>query len=109
MFALIMGVMLFGFDALADDQTIWQNTFNVLLKTFKNVRVIVYVIGAFGLIGIAIGGIMGKINFKWLGYLAAGLAILAVADWVISYATGAREAKDPTANIQWSENLLGNN
>ena len=94
-FALIVGLAFYGFDALAGsgtggaDNKIWTNAFNTMVRVFKNVRVIVYVIGAFGLIGIAIGGIMGKINFKWLGYLAAGLAIVAVADWVINFATSA--------------------
>ena len=82
--ALAVGLVFYGFDAAADDN-VFKKAFNTLVTVFNNVRVIVYVIGAFGLIGIAIGGIVGKINFKWLGYLAAGLAIVAVADAVIKY------------------------
>lgn len=105
-FALVMGLLFCGLDAMADDKAVFQNTFNVLARTFKNVRVIVYVIGAFGLIGIALGGIVGKINFKWLGYLAAGLAIIAVADWVVTYAIGARNNTNANADITFDENSL---
>ena len=88
--ALVVGLVFYGFDAAADDMTdIWKSAFNTMVRVFNNVRTIVYVIGAFGLIGIAIGGIVGKINFKWLGYLAAGLAIVAVADLFIRWATSA--------------------
>ena len=107
--ALVVGLVFYGFDALAaggSENQIWTNAFNTMVRVFKNVRTIVYVIGAFGLIGIAIGGIVGKINFKWLGYLAAGLAIVAVADLVIRFATkaGSDNSTSQTADItldQW--------
>ena len=105
-FVALVGIVFYGFDTLAapvgDVNKGWQNAFDVLVKTFKNVRTLVYVIGAFGLIGIAIGGIMGKIKWAWLGYLAAGLAIVAAADLIISYAVGSRNA-DRQA-IQWEDN-----
>lgn len=97
--------MFYGFDAAAAGggvtTDVWQKAFNTLVKVFKNVRVIVYVIGAFGLIGIAIGGIVGKINFKWLGYLAAGLAIVAVADGIITYVTKPGDTGDKNADISF--------
>ena len=103
----VVGVMFCGFDALAQNYNAtqgWNTAFNVMIKTFKNVRTLVYVIGAFGLIGIAIGGIMGKIKWQWLGYLAAGLAIVAAADMIISYATGfGKNTVDKNADITWSE------
>ena len=103
-FALIMGIMLFGFDALATNSTpgsdnIFGRTFNVLGNVFKNVRVIVYIIGAFGLIGIAVMAILGKMQFKWLAYLAIGLAIVAAADLVVKFATGS--GKGDTSAVQY--------
>jgi len=112
--ALVAGLVFYGFDAAAagtSDNTLFRNAANVMIRTFKNVRVIVYIIGAFGLIGIAIGGIVGKINFKWLGYLAAGLAIVAVADWVISYVAKVRSSgtEVSTTAIKWSDVESGMN
>lgn len=106
--ALVAGLVFYGFDAAAGDGQIWTNAFNTMVRVFKNVRTIVYVIGAFGLIGIAIGGIVGKINFKWLGYLAAGLAIVAVADLIITWVTKAgTSSTNQTADIKiedWNTN-----
>ena len=110
-FALIVGIMLFGFDALAaqaanppanasDD--IFQRAFAVTASVFKNVRLIVYIIGGFGLIGLAFMGILGKIQFKWLVALAVGLAIVAAADLVVSYATEKTRSQDNTASVQWT-------
>jgi len=105
-FALVMGLLFCGFDAMADAGTdVFKTVFTTLGNVFKNVRIVVYIIGAFGLIGVAIGGIVGKINFKWLGYLAAGLAIVAVADLVVSYAIGARD-NTSAEQVQWDENYL---
>ena len=101
--ALVVGLVFYGFDAFAaDEKQIWTNAFNTMVRVFKNVRTIVYVIGAFGLIGIAVGAIMGKLQFKWLAYLAAGLAIVAVADLIIRFATqaGTSTTTSPDADIK---------
>ena len=92
MWALVVGLFLYGFEALAqnaggDTNSAFKRAANIMTTTFKNVRMIVYILGAFGLIGIAVGAIMGKINFKWLAVLAIGLAIVAGADAIIKYAT----------------------
>ena len=108
-FALIMGVMLFGFDALADANSgtsnIFTRTFTVLGNVFKNVRVIVYIIGAFGLIGIAVMAILGKMQFKWLAYLAIGLAIVAAADLVVKFATNAGKTDNDSTTAYTSQDI----
>ena len=88
-FALVAGIMLFGFDAAAAGD-LFQTAFSVVGTVFRNVRMIVYILGAFGLIGIAVMAILGKMQFKWLAYLAIGLAIVAAADLVVNYAITAR-------------------
>ena len=101
-FALVIGVLLYGFDAAAEG--VFTKAANVLKTTFKNVRMIVYVVGAFGLIGIAIGGILGKINFKWLAFLAIGLAIVAAADGIVNYAIqGTNQNNDQSGNVGYSD------
>lgn len=85
MFAVALAVGMFAFEVAAQTN-VFQTSIRLMSGTFKNVRVIVYVLGAFGLIGLAIGGIMGAIKWKWLGMLACGLGIIAVADGVVNYA-----------------------
>ena len=48
------------------------------VNTFRAVRTIIFIVGGFGLVGVAFGAIFGKINWKWFAGLAVGLAILLV-------------------------------
>ena len=57
-------------------------------NVFKAVRTIVFVVGGFGLVGLATLAIFGKIKWPWFGALAVGLGVLAAAGALISYATG---------------------
>ena len=102
-FAVVVGILLYGFGAAAADD-IFQKAFNVTATVFKNVRFIVYIIGGFGLIGLAVAAILGKMNFKWLVYVALGLAIVAAADLIVSYAT---TSKDGKTAIKWENDPFG--
>ena len=106
--ALVMGVLFYGFDAAAAGNDIFTRAFNTLANVFKNVRVIVYILGAFGLIGLAIAFIFGKMQFKWLALLAIGLAIVAAADMIVSYAVKGGSTDQLTgdiSNADWESQL----
>ncbi len=60
-------------------------------SVFAGVRKIVFVLGGFGLIGLAMAAIFGKIQWKWFGALAVGLSILALASTVVKYIVGNEE------------------
>lgn len=55
---------------------------------FTNVRIITFILGGFGLVGIAYQAIIGKVKWSWFAGLAVGLALLAAAGAIIDYATG---------------------
>ena len=57
-------------------------------NVFQSVRTIVFVIGGFGLVGLAVQAIFGKVKWPWFGALAVGLGVLAAAGAIINYATG---------------------
>ncbi|MCQ2914503.1 MAG: hypothetical protein MJ247_04850 [Alphaproteobacteria bacterium] len=57
-------------------------------KVFASVRTVTFVIGGFGLVGVAAGAIFGQVKWRWVAALAIGLAILAVAGGVVDYVTG---------------------
>lgn len=58
------------------------------LTLFQHIKVLIFVVGAFGLIGIAFQAIFGKVKWTWFAGLAVGLAILAAAGAIVNYATG---------------------
>ncbi|MGN1063082.1 MAG: TrbC/VirB2 family protein [Alphaproteobacteria bacterium] len=85
------------------------DVFSVVLErmvtTFQNVRSVIFVVGGFGLVGLAFGAIFGKVSWKWLAALACGLAIVAVAGAVVDYVTQADSAKTAYAPGQFGDTL----
>ncbi len=57
-------------------------------NVFKEVKTITFILGGFGLVGIAFQAIMGKVKWVWFAGLAVGLGILAAAGSIVQYATG---------------------
>lgn len=58
------------------------------VAVFNHVKGIIFVVGGFGLVGIAFQAIFGKVKWSWFAGLAIGLAILAAAGAIVNYATG---------------------
>lgn len=56
-------------------------------STFANVRIVMFIIGGFGFIGIAAMAFFGRFDWKWGFSLVGGLMILAAAGGLIYYAT----------------------
>ena len=67
---------------------------------FQNVRQIVFIMGAFALVGFAIAAIFGKLEWKKVAILAVGLALLAVASQVVNYAIDKDQME---ADVDWTE------
>ena len=57
-----------------------------LIELFKNAKMIVFVIGGFGLIALAFQAIFGKVKWPWFAALAFGLAVVAAAGAIVNYA-----------------------
>lgn len=58
-------------------------------KLFQAVKTVVFVMGGFGLVGLAVGAIFGAVKWKWFASLAFGLLILAIASAIVDYFTNA--------------------
>ena len=57
-------------------------------EIFTGMRDIIYVVSGFGIIGVAIGGFFGNLNWKWLGAIIIGLMIIAMTAAFIQYVSG---------------------
>lgn len=87
-------------DAMAGStgqNNLFGEVFNTTQTTFQNVRTVIFIIGGFGLIGLAFFAIFGKIQWKWFAALCVGLAIVAAAGYIIDYATGGSQTATATA------------
>ena len=78
-------------DAWADGASIMGKAAEKTRNVFDNVKTITFILGGFGLVGIAFAAIMGKVNWKWFAGLAVGLGILGAAGSIVEYATGSTE------------------
>ena len=73
----------------------------------EHVKAIAYIMGGFGLIGLAWGAIFGKLNWKWFGSLAIGLFIMAWMGHTIDYFTGKDRNVAPQFNTTSLEDVCG--
>ncbi len=87
-FCLVAVFTLLTFAGDASAQSVMQTSQQKALNVFTSIKMIIFVVGGFGLVGIAFAAIFGKVNWKWFASLAVGLAILAAAGSVVNYATG---------------------
>ncbi len=94
---LLLFAMLITNPALAADTTESGELFADLIakgsEIFMGMRDIIYVVSGFGIIGVAIGGFFGTINWKWLGAIMIGLMVLASTAALVQYITGAEVGK----------------
>ena len=57
------------------------------VSLFTQVKTLVFILGGFGLIGLAVPAIFGKINWQWFAGLGFGLLIVSLAGSIISHIT----------------------
>ena len=88
MLAMIFVISLSFISEAFAQTTFFSTTQSRLIQVFQNVKLIVFIIGGFGLVAVAFMAIFGKVNWKWFAGLAAGLAILAAAGMAIEYFVG---------------------
>ena len=79
-------------DAWADGASIMDTAATKARNTFDKVKAITFILGGFGLVGIAYSAIIGKVKWSWFAGLAVGLGILGAAGSIVEYATGSTDA-----------------
>lgn len=98
----IMGLLLFISPAVFA-QTSGENIFNealtTLYHTFANVRTIVYVTAGFGLIGVAVAAISGKLPWRWLAMISVALFTLSMAERIVLYFTDENLGSTPQSDF----------
>ena len=72
--------------------SVFDDAKNKLINLFTNAKMIIFVIGGFGLICLAFQAIFGKVKWAWFAALAFGLAVVAAAAAVINYAANSNQA-----------------
>lgn len=74
--------------------SVFDTATNKLLELFGNAKMVLFVIGGFGLIALAFQAIFGKVKWAWFAALAFGLAVVAAAGAIVKYASNASTVSD---------------
>ena len=84
----ILGMtFLFTMVMLGDaNASVFNTAATKLVDLFTSAKMVLFVIGGFGLIALAFQAIFGKVKWAWFAALAFGLAVIAAAAAVINYA-----------------------
>ena len=85
--SILSMTFLFTLVMLGDaNASVFNTAANKLVELFKNAKMIIFIIGGFGLIALAFQAIFGKVKWPWFAALAFGLAVVAAAGAIINYA-----------------------
>ena len=79
-------------EAWADGASLMTTAQTKTRNVFDSVKTIMFILGGFGLVGIAFQAVLGKVKWVWVASLAVGLAMLAAAGSIVEYATGSTDA-----------------
>ena len=90
----------------------WRKSQLILKKlsdTFAKARVVVYMLGAFSLIGFATAAIFGKLSWVWLVMIAVSLFILASTEAIVAYTVSGSTSSLTASKAQAIFNKDGDN
>lgn len=68
-------------------QGVWTTLQSKTSEGFTNTRNLVFLLGGFGIIGLAVMAFFGRFQWKWFAALIGGMVLLAVTGSVIEYVT----------------------
>lgn len=88
--SLVIGTFCLAGSAMAGpggENESWVIIFDKVTEVFQNSRKLIFIIGGFGLIGLAFAAIFGKVQWKWFAGLCVGLGIVAIAGYIVDYVT----------------------
>ena len=76
-----------------------------LVNLFVNAKMIIFIVGGFGLIALAFQAIFGKVKWAWFAALAFGLAVVAAASSIITYAANSDDVFRRSENRNLEDSL----
>ncbi len=86
--SLIFSSVLFIAPSYAAEASLFGDLTAKGIEIFTGMRDIIYVVAGFGIIGVAIGGFFGNINWKWLGAIVIGLMVIGLTGGILTYIGG---------------------
>lgn len=102
--SLLFTVVMLG-DADAATKSVFGTAVSKMADLFTNAKMVIFMIGGFGLVALAFQAIFGKVKWAWFAALAFGLAVVAAAGAIVNYAANTNSA----VGNQFEDSLGDNN
>ena len=103
-YTIMSMVFLFTMVMIGDaSASVFDTAKTKLVDLFKNAKMVIFVIGGFGLIALAFQAIFGKVKWPWFAALAFGLAVVAAGGAIVNYAANT----DTATSGQFNDSLSG--
>lgn len=67
---------------------LFSNLINSGAEIFEGMKSIIFAVSGLGIVGVAIGGFFGNLNWKWLSAIIIGLMVIAGAGGILQYIAG---------------------
>lgn len=90
--SLLFTVVMLGDAAAANKASVFGTAVSKMADLFTNAKMVIFVIGGFGLVALAFQAIFGKVKWPWFAALAFGLAVVAAAGAIVNYAANTNSA-----------------
>lgn len=100
-------VLVTSAEAFAADASVFSTIITKGTDLFKEIRTVVFVMGGFGLVGLAVASIFGRPMWKWFALLALGLVVVAVANAVINYFTTTEGTGTADTRVKLDDTITG--
>lgn len=94
----VVSSILFASDAYADGE-VFSDLTTTGWTIFGGMRQIIFAASAFGIIAIAIGGLFGAFNWKWLSAIIIGVIVIALTASLVQYLTAGTGADVSVSGI----------
>lgn len=95
MLSIMSMTFLFSLVMLGDAaaaNSVFGTAIDKMANLFTNAKLVIFMIGGFGLVALAFQAIFGKVKWAWFAALAFGLAVVAAAGAIINYAANTNNA-----------------
>ena len=91
--------VLSSFLCATDSYAVFENLTSTGATIFEGMKKIIFASAGFGIIAVALGGVFGVLNWKWLAAIIIGIVVIATTAALLNYMTAGTGADTSVSGI----------
>ena len=99
---VVAGLLVFAISCVlcvGDSYAVFEGLTETGSKIFEGMKKIIFAAAGFGIVAVALGGIFGVLNWKWLAAIIIGIVVIAATAGLLSYMTAGTGADTSVSGI----------